>query len=108
MKHPSALDRRYPYLCKVLYFPTQASAQDPYAPRDKETWLMRCFTLPRKGDVVPHGHALFTVTTAILEDCCSANDPVKLEKQAKKAAEKAANSQPQVILWVEFWGVRSA
>ncbi|MEO0457704.1 MAG: hypothetical protein AAF152_14160 [Cyanobacteria bacterium P01_A01_bin.114] len=109
IKNPPAPLERFPYLCKVLYFPTPDQAQrDPYAPREKSSWFMRCFTLPRTGDVLPHSKYLFEVTAVILDDCHSASDLSTLERQIKKVAEKNQSSQPQAILWVEFWGLRTA
>jgi len=100
-----ALERRFPNLCKVLYFPGKEAERSPHAPTGQTDWYFRSPMLPRVGDVIPYGQYLFSVTTVILEDCCSADTISRVDKFAGRMAEKEAKCQ--AVIWVEFWGVRS-
>lgn len=103
-----ALGRRFPNLCKVLYFPESDSDQSPHAPTSQMNWYMRSALLPRRGDVIPYGQYLFSVTSIILEDCCSADTIFKVDKLAGRLAEKEESAKCQAVVWVEFWGLKSA
>ncbi len=103
----AALERRFPHLSKVLYFPGNNPDKSPHAPTGQLNWFMRSAVLPRLGDVIPHGQYLFVVTTIILEDCCSADTTFKVDKMAGRLAEKDESTKYQAVIWVEFWGVRS-
>ncbi len=102
-----ALQRRFPNLCKVLYFPGNESERSPRAPTSQLNWFLRTAMLPREGDVIPYGQYLFSVTTVILEDCCSADTAFKVDKLAGRLAEKEESAKYQAVIWVEFWGVKS-
>lgn len=102
-----ALERRFPNLCKVLYFPGDESDRSPYAPTSQCNWYLRTAALPRVGDVIPYGQYYFTVTTVILEDCCSADTVMKVDRTAGRLAEKDATAKYQAVIWVEFWGMKS-
>ncbi|MEO0647992.1 MAG: hypothetical protein AAFZ17_17875 [Cyanobacteria bacterium J06650_10] len=102
-----ALERRFPNLCKVLYFPGDDPNKSPHAPTGQLNWYMRSAQLPRMGDVIPYGQYLFAVTAIILEDCCSAETAFKADKIAGRLAEKEESAKYQAVIWVEFWGVKS-
>ena len=102
-----AVERRFPTLCKVHYFPGKDADQSPHAPTGQLDWYLRSSMLPRVGDVIPYGQYLFSVTTVILDDCYSSDSLFKLEKQAKRLAEKDDARKPQATDWVEFWGEKS-
>ncbi|MEO1622833.1 MAG: hypothetical protein AAFU53_17585 [Cyanobacteria bacterium J06632_3] len=102
----ASLERHYPNLCKVLYFPGKEPEQSPHAPTGQIDWYFRSPTLPRVGDVIPYGEYLFSVTTVILEDCCSADTIARVDRLAGRLAEKDSHKY-QAVVWVEFWGVRS-
>jgi hypothetical protein len=108
------LERRFPYLCKVLYFPPEKGAVDPspqahpQAPLSPMGWYLRSPILPRVGDVIPFGQTLYAVTTVILDDCCSADTISRVDKQAGRVAEREDTAKWQAVLWVSFWGVASA
>ncbi|MGB5913424.1 MAG: hypothetical protein WBG63_01070 [Phormidesmis sp.] len=103
-----ALENRFPNLCKVLYFPGNDPEKSPHAPTGQLNWYLRSSTLPRTGDVIPYGQYLFSVATIILEDCCSGDTPFKVDKVAGRLAEKEESGKYQAIVWVEFWGIKSA
>lgn len=104
-----ALERRFPYLCKVLYFPDQQGDDGfRHAPTYPVNWYLRSPMLPRVGDVIPHGQSLFSVTTVILEDCCSADAISKVDKLAGRIAERDEEPKWHAVVWVSFWGVMSA
>jgi hypothetical protein len=105
-----ALERRFPYLCKVLYFPPEKGVIDlaPQAPLSPMGWYLRSPVLPRVGDVIPFGQTLYAVTTVILEDCCSADTISRVDKQAGRVAEREDTVKWHAVLWVSFWGVASA
>ena len=91
----SALERRFPYLCKVLYLPEQQPpGGSPHAPTNQLNWYLRSPLLPRTGDVIPYGQYLFAVTAVILEDCCSADAIFKVDRQAGRIAEKEETPVP--------------
>lgn len=102
-----ALERRYPFRCKVIYFPQQETKQDIRAPQEQMNWYMRSPMLPRVGDVVPFGQTLFSVTAVILEDCYSTESAAKLDRLAGRIAEKDETPRWHAVLWVAFWGVRA-
>ncbi len=103
-----AVDRRFPYLCKVIYFPEQNEHRSSLrVPNAQTSWYLRSSLLPRVGDVIPYGDSLFSVTTIILEDCCSADAIAKVEKQAARLAEKEEAHKCHAVVWVSFWGVKS-
>lgn len=103
-----AIDRRFPFLCKVLYFPEKKTAETSrYAPTSQLNWYLRTPMMPRVGDVIPHGQYLFSVTTIILEDCCSADTITKVDKQAGRIAEKEETPKWHAVIWVSFWGMKS-
>jgi hypothetical protein len=102
-----ALEQRFPNLCKVLYFPGKEADRSPHAPSGQINWHLRSSMLPRVGDVIPYGQYLFCVTTVILEDCCSADSLLRVERLAGRLAEKEAQAKYQAVIWVEFWGVTS-
>ncbi|MEM6450503.1 MAG: hypothetical protein AAF703_09335 [Cyanobacteria bacterium P01_D01_bin.105] len=102
-----ALERRYPYRCKVMYFPQPADKADLQAPSEQMSWYLRSFILPRVGDVIPFGQSLFAVTTVIFEDCCSSDSAAKLDKLAGRLAARDDTPKWHAILWVAFWGVKS-
>ena len=102
-----ALERRFPYLCKVLYFPEKAGQISPHAPVSQLNWYLRSAMMPRVGDVLPYGQSLFSVTTVILEDCCSADAIYKVDKQAGRIAERDDAPKWHAVIWVNFWGVKS-
>ena len=101
----AALEKRFPNLCKVLYFPSEDPNKSPHAPTSQLNWHMRSAQLPRMGDIIPHGQYLFSVTAIILEDCCSAETAFKVDKIAGRLAEKEDSAKCQAVLWVEFWGI---
>ncbi|CAN5653122.1 hypothetical protein BH23CYA1_BH23CYA1_12760 [soil metagenome] len=103
----SALEQRFPYLCKVLYFPDQQSESVQQAPNNPLNWYMRAPLLPRIGDVIPYGQSLFSVTTVILEDCCTADALFKVDRQAGRIAEKEEVPKWHAVIWVSFWGIKS-
>ncbi|MGC1306345.1 MAG: hypothetical protein WA885_03890 [Phormidesmis sp.] len=102
-----ALDRRFPHLCKVLYFPEETPQTSCHAPTGQMNWYLRAPMLPRVGDVIPYGQYLFSVTTVILEDCCSADSIAKVDKQAGRVAERDETPKWNAVIWVGFWGVKS-
>ena len=102
-----ALERRFPHLCKVLYFPGNNPDKSPHAPTSQCNWYLRTAALPRVGDVIPYGQYYFSVTTVILEDCCSGDTVLKLDRYAGRLAEKENAAKYQAVIWVEFWGVQS-
>ncbi|PZO58728.1 MAG: hypothetical protein DCF15_04415 [Phormidesmis priestleyi] len=107
-----ALEQRFPYLCKVLYFPANQAEAVSYrpnsqAPSSQLDWYSRVPMLPRVGDVIPYGQYLFSVTTVILEDCCSGNAIHKVERQATRIAEKEEMPKWHAVIWVSFWGMKS-
>lgn len=102
-----ALERRFPNLCKVLYFPSDESERSPHAPTGQLNWFLRSAMLPRQGDVIPYGQSLFSVTAVILDDCCSADTVSKVDKLARRLAEREASPKYHAVIWVEFWGVKS-
>ncbi|MGB7084907.1 MAG: hypothetical protein WBD47_05100 [Phormidesmis sp.] len=104
-----ALDRRFPYLCKVLYFPPdqQTLETSHRAPTTKLDWYLRAPMMPRVGDVIPYEQYWFSVTTVILEDCCSADAISKVDKVAGRIAEKEDSPKWHAVVWVSFWGVAS-
>ena len=102
-----ALERRYPFRCKVIYFPQQNNQSDLRAPSEQMSWYLRSPMLPRVGDVIPFGQSLFSVTAVILDDCCSAESAVKLDKLAGRLAERDDTPKWHAVLWVAFWGVKS-
>lgn len=107
-KSSVALERRYPNLCKVLYLPEQQPpGNSPYAPTTQMSWYLRSPMLPRIGDVIPYGRYLFSVTAVILEDCCTADSITKVDKQARRIAEKDDSPKWHAVVWVNFWGVKS-
>ncbi|MGB3298319.1 MAG: hypothetical protein WBA76_08610 [Phormidesmis sp.] len=103
-----ATDRRFPYLCKVLYFPEQ-NGDDPLqrGPAGQLAWYLRSPMLPRVGDVIPYGQSLYSVTTVILEDCCSADAISKVDKQAGRIAERSELPKWHAMIWVSFWGIKA-
>lgn len=103
-----AIDRRFPYLCKVLYFPEQQTPETSrHAPANQLNWYLRTPMMPRVGDVIPYGQSLFSVNTVILEDCCTADAISKVDKQAARIAEKDDTPKWHAVVWVSFWGVKS-
>ena len=70
-------------------------------------WFLRSPMMPRIGDVIPYGQYLFSVTTVILEDCCSAETIAKVDKQAGRIAENNDTPKWHAVVWVNFWGVKS-
>ncbi|KPQ37485.1 MAG: hypothetical protein HLUCCA11_00120 [Phormidesmis priestleyi Ana] len=110
MRNPTrsaAIESRFPYLCKVLYFPEQTASENAhYAPAEQFGWFLRSSTLPRVGDVIPYGQSLFSVTTVILEDCCSADAISKVDRLAGRIAEREEMPKWQAVIWVGFWGNR--
>ena len=107
-----ALERRYPFRCKVIYFPQPRSDKpeeqpDLRAPSEQLNWYLRSPMLPRVGDVIPFGQSLFSVTAVILEDCYGTESAVKLDKLAGRIAERDDTPKWHAVLWVEFWGVKS-
>ncbi len=77
-------------------------------PNIQTSWYLRSSMLPRIGDVVPYGDSLFSVTTIILEDCCSADAIAKVDKQAARLAEREdLPTKWHAVVWVSFWGVKS-
>ncbi len=103
-----AAERRFPYLCKVLYFPQQKEADHPReGPIGQLTWYLRSPMLPRVGDVIPYDQSLFSVTTVILEDCCSADAIAKVDRQAGRIAERAETPKWHAVVWVSFWGMKA-
>lgn len=107
MTRSIALEHRFPYLCKVLYLPDMQPETSPHAPDNQMNWYLRISMLPRVGDVIPYGQYLFSVTTVILEDCCSADAIFKVERQARRIAEKDETPKWHAVVWVSFWGVKS-
>ena len=103
----TALERRYLYRCKVIYFPQPADKTAPQAPAQQMSWYLRSPLLPRLGDVIPFGPSLFSVTAVILEDCCSSDSAAKLDKLAGRLAARDDTPKWHAILWVGFWGVKS-
>ncbi len=103
----AALERRFPYLCKVLYFPDQGQETARQAPAGQLNWYLRSSTMPRVGDVIPYGQSLFSVETIILEDCCSADAISKVDKQAGRIAERDEVPKWHAVVWVSFWGMKS-
>jgi hypothetical protein len=103
-----AVERRFPYLCKVIYFPEQKEHHSfSRAPNTQVSWYLRSSMLPRVGDVVPYSDSLFSVTTIILEDCCSSDAIAKVDKQAARIAEREDAPKWHAVIWVSFWGVKS-
>lgn len=102
-----ALERRFPHLCKVLYFPGKEAESSPHAPTGQISWYSRSSMLPRVGDVLPYGQYLFSVTTVILEDCCSAESLFKVDRMAGRVAEKEEVPKYHAVVWVDFWGIKS-
>jgi hypothetical protein len=103
-----AVERRFPYLCKIIYFPEQKEHHSSIrVPNTQTSWYLRISTLPRIGDVIPYGDSLFAVTTIILEDCCSADAIAKVDKQAARLAEREESPKWHAVIWVSFWGVKS-
>ena len=105
----AAVERRFPYLCKVLYFPNVRGddPRDDLSHRmlaNPMSWYLRSPMLPRVGDVIPYGQSLFAVTTVILEDCCSADAISKVDKQAGRIAERDETPKWHAVVWVGFWG----
>ena len=103
----AALEQRFPNLCKVLYFPGNEPERSPHAPTGQLNWFFRTAMLPRVGDVIPYGQYLFSVTTVILDDCCSADTVSKVDKLARRLAEREASAKYHAVIWVEYWGVKS-
>ncbi|NJM97443.1 MAG: hypothetical protein HC800_09960 [Phormidesmis sp. RL_2_1] len=77
------------------------------APTSQMNWYSRVPMLPRIGDVIPYGQYLFSVTTVILEDCCSADAIYKVDKQASRIAEREEVPKWDAVVWVSFWGMKS-
>lgn len=102
-----ALEQRFPYLCKVLYFPAQQPDSDYQAPTSQLSWYLRSPLLPRTGDVIPYGQSLFSVTTVVLEDCCSADAIFKVDRQASRVADREEIPKWHAVIWVSFWGMKS-
>ena len=100
----AALERRFPYLCKVLYFPDNGSETARSAPANQLNWYLRSSMMPRVGDVIPYGQSLFSVNTVILEDCCSADAVSKVDKQASRAAERDEIPKWHAVVWGELLG----
>ncbi|MEL6604037.1 MAG: hypothetical protein AAFP20_12500 [Cyanobacteria bacterium J06614_10] len=103
----AALERRFPNVCKVLYFPGKEEERAPHAPTGQLDWYLRSSMLPRVGDVIPYGQYLFSVTTVILEDCCSGDTLFKVDKYAGRLAEREDSPKYHAVIWVDFWGVKS-
>lgn len=103
----AALENRFPFLCKVLYLPEADPSESPHAPTNKISWFLRSPLMPRVGDVIPYGQYFFSVTSVILEDCCTGETISKVDRQAKRVAEKEDRPQRQALIWVNFWGVQS-
>jgi len=102
-----ALERRYPFRCKVIYFPQKGEQADLRAPSEQLNWYLRSPMLPRVGDVIPFGQSLFSVSAVILEDCYATESAVKLDRLAGRIAERDDTPKWHAVLWVEFWGVKS-
>lgn len=102
-----ALEQRFPYLCKVIYFPNYPADHPREAPSTPLNWYLRAPLLPRVGDVIPYGQALFAVNTVILEDCHSADAISKVDKHARRVAEKEEQPKWHAVIWVSFWGTQS-
>lgn len=103
----AALERRFPHLCKVLYFPDKSNQAARNAPAGQLNWYLRSSMMPRVGDVIPYGQSLFSVETVILEDCCSADAISKVDKQASRVAERDETPKWHAVVWVSFWGMKS-
>ena len=103
----AALENRFPFLCKVLYIPEADPTDSPHAPSNKMSWFLRSPLMPRVGDVIPYGQYFFSVTSVILEDCCTGESISKLDRQAKRVAEKEGSPKRHALIWVRFWGVQS-
>ena len=103
----AALENRFPFLCKVLYIPEAEPAESPHAPDTKMNWYLRSPLMPRVGDVIPYGQYFFSVTSVILEDCCTGDAISKVDRQAKRVAEKETDPKWHALIWVSFWGVQS-
>ena len=103
----AALENRFPFLCKVLYLPEADLSESPHAPTNKISWFLRSPLMPRVGDVIPYGQYFFSVTSVILEDCCTGETISKVDRQAKRVAEKEDRPQRQALIWVNFWGIQS-
>jgi hypothetical protein len=102
-----ALEQRFPILCKVLYVPGEEPNSTPHAPASQLAWYLRSPMLPRVGDVIPYGRYLFSVSTVILEDCCTGDAIAKVDRQATRIAEKEEAAKWHAVVWVTFWGIKS-
>ncbi|MFK8186136.1 MAG: hypothetical protein AB8B99_22405 [Phormidesmis sp.] len=102
-----ALERRYPFRCKVIYFPQERGQNDLHAPTEQMNWYLRSPMMPRVGDVIPFGQSLFSVTAVILDDCYGTESAAKLDRLAGRMAERDESPKWHAVLWVEFWGVKS-